>query len=216
MDKDFEINKLIEENKKLNQDRETLIINNKEKDQLIEQNLKGLNEIKKTFKTISIENKLKIEENQTLHKKIEELTDKLNKEQKPDNDNNNLLNSKEIQKDNINLYKDAYEETREKYRKLIQEQNKMNQVLKNKNEEISNLNNHLKKIKKSYENDDLIQKYKEINKKKNYYKQQCKNVNNYLIHIFNILTSEQKQKLENDGIFFSNNNDILSESSKEY
>ena len=48
----------------------------------------------------------------------------------------------------------------------------MNQVLKNKNEEISNLNNHLKKIKKSYENDDLIQKYKEINKKKNYYKQQ--------------------------------------------
>ena len=29
IDKDFEINQLIEENKKLNQDRETLIINNK-------------------------------------------------------------------------------------------------------------------------------------------------------------------------------------------
>ena len=216
IDKELEINQLTEENKKLNQDREALIINNKEKDQLIEQQKKGLNEIKKAFKSMSMESKLRIEENQTLNKKIEELTDKLNKEQKPDNDNNNLLNSKEIQKDNINLYKDAYEEIREKYRQLIQEQNKTNKELKIKNDEISNLNNYLKKIKKSYENDDMIQKYKEANKKKNHYKQQCKNVNNYLIYIFNILTSEQKQKLENEGIFFSNNNDNLSESSKDY
>ena len=216
IDKELEINQLTEENKKLNQDREALIINNKEKDQLIDQQKKGLNEIKKAFKSMSMESKLRIEENQTLNKKIEELTDKLNKEQKPDNDNNNLLNSKEIQKDNINLYKDAYEEIREKYRQLIQEQNKTNKELKIKNDEISNLNNYLKKIKKSYENDDMIQKYKEANKKKNHYKQQCKNVNNYLIYIFNILTSEQKQKLENEGIFFSNNNDNLSESSKDY
>ena len=216
IDKELEINQLTEENKKLNQDRETLIINNKEKDQLIEQQKKGLNEIKKAFKSMSMESKLRIEENQNLNKKIEELTDKLNKEQKPDSDNNNLLNSKEIQKDNINLYKDAYEEIREKYRQLIQEQNKTNKELKIKNDEISNLNSHLKKIKRSYENDDMVQKYKEANKKKNHYKQQCKNVNNYLIYIFNILTSEQKQKLENEGIFFSNNNDNLSESSKDY
>ena len=219
-DKELEINQIKEENKKINNDKEALIINNLEKDQFIEQLKKGLNEIKKEYKSIFNENKLKLEENQTLHKKIvkiEELTEKLNKEQKPDNDNN-FLDSKEIQKDNINLYKNAYQETREKYRRLIQEQSKTNQELKNKDDEIANLNNYLKKIKKNYENDDLFQKFKETNKKKNYYKQQCKNVNRYLIQIFNILTNEQKQKLENQGILLSNNNinDNMSESSKDF
>ena len=101
----------------------------------------------------------------------------------------------------------------------MQEQRRMNQQLENKNEEIKNFNNYLRKLKSdSYENEDLLQRYNEINKKKQYYKQKCKNGNIYLKKIFNILTDEQKQKLEKDGIILTNNNinDNISESSKDY
>ena len=58
IDKDVEINKLIEENTKLNQDKETLMINNNEKEEVIAQQIKGLNDLKKNMKTYSNEKKI--------------------------------------------------------------------------------------------------------------------------------------------------------------
>ena len=45
--KDDEINKLNEENIKINQDKETLMLNIKEKEKILEEQIKGLNELKK-------------------------------------------------------------------------------------------------------------------------------------------------------------------------
>ncbi len=85
------------------------------------------------------------------------------------------------------------------------------------------MNKYLKQLKKgnldnNYKNEDLVKKFREINQKKNYYKQQCKNANKYIMKLFNILTNEQKQYLESNGIMLSNinnNNEINSESSKD-
>ena len=207
-DNEFEMNKIDEENKKLMENKESLIIDIKEKENLIQDKIEELNNIKKNYKKILNENKIQKEENKNLQKKISDLEEKLNKEQKFENENT-LLNSAE----NVKLYKEAYDETREKYRKLIQEQKKMQSEIESKNEEIKNLNNYLEKIKKTsvkekYGNEYFVSKYREVNTKKNYYKQQCKNANIYINKIFNILTNEQKQNLENNGIIFSKLNNI--------
>ena len=207
-DNEFEMNKIDEENKKLMENKESLIIDIKEKENLIQDKIEELNNIKKNYKKILNENKIQKEENKNLQKKISDLEEKLNKEQKFENENT-LLNSAE----NVKLYKEAYDETREKYRKLIQEQKKMQSEIESKNEEIKNLNNYLEKIKKTsvkenYGNEYFVSKYREVNTKKNYYKQQCKNANIYINKIFNILTNEQKQNLENSGIIFSKLNNI--------
>ena len=207
-DNEFEMNKIDEENKKLMENKESLIIDIKEKENLIQDKIEELNNIKKNKKKILNENKIQKEENKNLQKKISDLEEKLNKEQKFENENT-LLNSAE----NVKLYKEAYDETREKYRKLIQEQKKMQSEIESKNEEIKNLNNYLEKIKKTsvkekYGNEYFVSKYREVNTKKNYYKQQCKNANIYINKIFNILTNEQKQNLENNGIIFSKLNNI--------
>ena len=207
-DNEFEMNKIDEENKKLMENKESLIIDIKEKENLIQDKIEELNNIKKNYKKILNENKIQKEENKNLQKKITDLEEKLNKEQKFENENT-LLNSAE----NVKLYKEAYDETREKYRKLIQEQKKMQSEIESKNEEIKNLNNYLEKIKKTsvkekYGNEYFVSKYREVNTKKNYYKQQCKNANIYINKIFNILTNEQKQNLENSGIIFSKLNNI--------
>ena len=207
-DNEFEMNKIDEENKKLMENKESLIIDIKEKENLIQEKIKELNNITKNYKKILNENKIQKEENKNLQKKITDLEEKLNKEQKFENENT-LLNSAE----NVKLYKEAYDETREKYRKLIQEQKKMQSEIESKNEEIKNLNNYLEKIKKTsvkenYGNEYFVSKYREVNTKKNYYKQQCKNANIYINKIFNILTNEQKQNLENSGIIFSKLNNI--------
>ena len=207
-DNEFEMNKIDEENKKLMENKESLIIDIKEKENLIQDKIEELNNIKKNYKKILNENKIQKEENKNLQKKITDLEEKLNKEQKFENENT-LLNSAE----NVKLYKEAYDETREKYRKLIQEQKKMQSEIERKNEEIKNLNNYLEKIKKTsvkekYGNEYFVSKYREVNTKKNYYKQQCKNANIYINKIFNILTNEQKQNLENSGIIFSKLNNI--------
>ena len=212
LDKDYEINKLSEENKKINEEKAALIINIEQKENLIEEQIKGLNDLKKNYKSILKNFNSKTEENQNLQKKILELEEKINKEQKPNNDNT-LLNSVQSQKEKENLYENAYEEIREKYRSLIMEQKRKNAEIKNKNEEIRNLNNYLKQLKKGdldndYTNEDLKKKYREINQKKNYYKQQCKNANKYIMKLFNILTNEQKQHLEKNGIMLSNINNI--------
>ena len=205
--KDERINKLIEENKKINQDKENLMLNIQEKENLIEEQIIGLNELKKNYKLINNDIKIKKEENKNLTKKISELEEQLNKEQKPDNDNM-ILNSLNATKENENLFKEAYEEIREKYRRLMQEQTKNISEIESKNEEIKNLKNHLKRLKKenNYGNEDIVRKYTEINLKKNYYKQQCKNANQYILKIFELLTNEQKQKLKNEGIFLNNFN----------
>ena len=207
-DNEFEMNKIDEENKKLMENKESLIIDIKEKENLIQDKIEELNNIKKNYKKILNENKIQKEENKNLQKKISDLEEKLNKEQKFENENT-LLNSAE----NVKLYKEAYDETREKYRELIQEQKKMQSEIERKNEEIKNLNNYLEKIKKTsvkekYGNEYFVSKYREVNTKKNYYKQQCKNANIYINKIFNILTNEQKQNLENNGIIFSKLNNI--------
>ena len=207
-DNEFEMNKIDEENKKLMENKESLIIDIKEKENLIQDKIEELNNIKKNYKKILNENKIQKEENKNLQKKISDLEEKLNKEQKFENENT-LLNSAE----NVKLYKEAYDETREKYRELIQEQKKMQSEIERKNEEIKNLNNYLQKIKKTsvkenYGNEYFVSKYREVNTKKNYYKQQCKNANIYINKIFNILTNEQKQNLENNGIIFSKLNNI--------
>ena len=207
-DNEFEMNKIDEENKKLMENKESLIIDIKEKENLIQDKIEELNNIKKNYKKILNENKIQKEENKNLQKKISDLEEKLNKEQKFENENT-LLNSAE----NVKLYKEAYDETREKYRKLIQEQKKMQSEIERKNEEIKILNNYLQKIKKTsvkenYGNEYFVSKYREVNTKKNYYKQQCKNANIYINKIFNILTNEQKQNLENSGIIFSKLNNI--------
>ena len=212
VDKDFEINKLTEENYKINQEKESLMIDLNEKEKTFEEQIKGLNDLKKNYKIISKNMNSKTEENENLKKKILELEDKINKEQKPDNDNI-LSNSAQAQKENVNLYENAYEEIREKYRLLLQEQRKKNSEIRNKNEEIINLNNYLKKLKKSglnndYVNEDFKKKYREINQKKIYYKQQCRNANKFITMIFDILTNEQKQNLEKRGITLSNVNNI--------
>ena len=207
-DNEFEMNKIDEENKKLMENKESLIIDIKEKENLIQDKIEELNNIKKNYKKILNENKIQKEENKNLQKKISDLEEKLNKEQKFENENT-LLNSAE----NVKLYKEAYDETRKKYRELIQEQKKMQSEIERKNEEIKNLNNYLEKIKKTsvkekYGNEYFVSKYREVNTKKNYYKQQCKNANIYINKIFNILTNEQKQNLENNGIIFSKLNNI--------
>ena len=205
--KDDEINKLNEENIKINQDKETLMLNIKEKEKILEEQIKGLNELKKNYKLITNDINIKKEENKNLTKKISELEEQLNKEQKPDNDNM-ILNSLNATKENENLFKEAYEEIREKYRRLMQEQTKNISEIESKNEEIKTLKNHLKRLKKdnNYGNEDIVRKYTEINLKKNYYKQQCKNANQYILKIFELLTNEQKQKLKNEGIFLNNFN----------
>ena len=209
-DKDFEINKCNEENEKLLKNNELLMIDIKDKENAIQEQIKGLNDLKKNIKIITNEKKIQAEENKILQNKVAELEEKINKQQNAENDNI-ILNSAE----NQNMYKDAYQETREKYRRLLQEHKKKTLEIENKNEEIKNLNNYLKKIKKgniqdNYGNDELIKKYREADQRKNYYKQQCKNANNYMNEIFNILTNEQKQYLENNGIIFSkfNNKNI--------
>ena len=214
--KDDEINKLNEENIKINQDKETLMLNIKEKEKILEEQIKGLNELKKNYKLITNDINIKKEENKNLTKKISELEEQLNKEQKPDNDNM-ILNSLNATKENENLFKEAYEEIREKYRRLMQEQTKNISEIESKNEEIKTLKNHLKKLKKgnNYGNEDIVRKYTEINLKKNYYKQQCKNANKYILKIFELLTNEQKQNLKNKGIVLNNFNDNNSESSKD-
>lgn len=216
-DKDFEINKFEEENKKLYQNNESLMINIKEKEKLIQEQIKGLNELKKNYKLTLNDQKLQIEENKNLKIKIAELEDKINQEQKEEkNENGNVLLHSS---DNIILYKDAYQETREKYRRLLQEQKIKNSEIEAKNEEIKSLNNYLQKIKNglngNYRNGDLVKKHRELNQKKNYYKQKCINANKYIMTIYNMLTNEQKQNLENKGFIFSKFNDNNSESSKE-
>ena len=230
LDKDYEINKLSEENKKINQEKEGLMIYIKEKENLIEGQIKGLNDLKKNYKKITKDINSKTEENKNLQKKIMELEEEKKNKQKKQNNDNALLNSTQTKKENENLYENAYEEIREKYRSLILEQKRKNEEIKNKNEEIKskneeikNLNKYLKQLKKgnldnNYKNEDLVKKFREINQKKNYYKQQCKNANKYIMKLFNILTNEQKQYLESNGIMLSNinnNNEINSESSKD-
>ena len=219
--KDDEINKLIEENRKINQDKENLMLNIQEKENLIEEQIIGLNELKKNYKLINNDIKIKKEENKNLAKKISELEEKMNKEQKPDNDNI-ILNSLNATKENENLFKEAYEEIREKYRRLMKEQTKNISEIENKNEEIKTLKSKIKRLKKDkndnyFGNEDIIRKYTEINQKKNYYKQQCKNANKYILKISEILTNEQKQNLKNEGIILNNFNDNInnSESSKD-
>ena len=219
--KDDEINKLIEENRKINQDKENLMLIIQEKENLIEEQIIGLNELKKNYKLINNDIKIKKEENKNLAKKISELEEKMNKEQKPDNDNI-ILNSLNATKENENLFKEAYEEIREKYRRLMKEQTKNISEIENKNEEIKTLKSKIKRLKKDkndnyFGNEDIIRKYTEINQKKNYYKQQCKNANKYILKISEILTNEQKQNLKNEGIILNNFNDNInnSESSKD-
>ena len=219
--KDDEINKLIEENRKINQDKENLMLIIQEKENLIEEQIIGLNELKKNYKLINNDIKIKKEENKNLAKKISELEEKMNKEQKPDNDNI-ILNSLNATKENENLFKEAYEEIREKYRRLMKEQTKNISEIENKNEEIKTLKSKIKRLKKDkndnyFGNEDIIRKYTEINQKKNYYKQQCKNANKYILKISEILTNDQKQNLKNEGIILNNFNDNInnSESSKD-
>ena len=219
--KDDEINKLIEENRKINQDKENLMLIIQEKENLIEEQIIGLNELKKNYKLINNDIKIKKEENKNLAKKISELEEKMNKEQKPDNDNI-ILNSLNATKENENLFKEAYEEIREKYRRLMKEQTKNISEIENKNEEIKTLKSKIKRLKKDkndnyFGNEDIIRKYTEINQKKNYYKQQCKNANKYILKISEILTNEQKENLKNEGYILNNFNDNInnSESSKD-
>ena len=220
IDNSLEINRLNEININLNKEKESLMMNIQEKDDILEQQKKGLNELKHIIKLKSNDYEFIIEENQNLKNQIIELEEKLNKEKKPDKDNN-LYSSNEMQKENINLYKNAYEEIREKYRRLLQEHKKMNTEIKNQKQEIKNLNHYLKKLKKSgydsnnSKNEDILERFREVNQKKIYYKQHCKKVNKYIMKIFNILTNEQKQNLENDGIVLSNVNDYISENSND-
>ena len=104
----------------------------------------------------------------------------------------------------------------------MKEQTKNISEIENKNEEIKTLKSKIKRLKKDkndnyFGNEDIIRKYTEINQKKNYYKQQCKNANKYILKISEILTNDQKQNLKNEGIILNNFNDNInnSESSKD-
>ena len=94
---------------------------------------------------------------------------------------------------------------RQKYIALLNDQKSKNILIINKDREIKNLNNYIKKMNsdnKGTKNNfiDLFNKYKEISKKKIYYKSQCKIANKNIAKIINILSPKQKQDLEaNEG-----------------
>ena len=97
IDNSLEINRLNEININLNKEKESLMMNIQEKDDILEQQKKGLNELKHIIKLKSNDYEFIIEENQNLKNQIIELEEKLNKEQKPDKDNN-LYSSNEMEK----------------------------------------------------------------------------------------------------------------------
>ena len=77
IDKEQEIDNINEINKKLIKEKESLKIIIQEKEQEIQEQIKGLKQLKTSIKISKNELKVKIEENDLLHKKIIELEEKL-------------------------------------------------------------------------------------------------------------------------------------------
>ena len=116
----------------------------------------------------------------------------------------NLANHYKIQ--NEIILKERNKE--EKYKKQIEDLNiKLNEniniedyeeIINNKDEEITKLKKKIKEI----ENDSLVdaklmKQYKDVVKKKNYYKSQCKLANENIRKIIDKLTPEQKKEFQN-------------------
>lgn len=229
LQKEMELNQIQIENQKLIEKNNNLKKIIEEKTESDDKMREDLNILRKKIMQFSNENNLKNEENNKLKKQILELEQKYNnnimdeKMEKQKNDNLNYGGSYRAPEESINLFKEEYEKIREKYNNILKEQKMKNEMIINKDEEIKYLNNFLKKISKNskdakYNFEDLYKKYKEISQKKAYYKNQCKNANINMMKILNILTSKQKQDLENDGfnlLDINKVNEYMSESSKE-
>ena len=139
---------------------------------------------------------------QQLQNEINVLNNLLKKYQ--DEFDNNLANHYKIQ--NEIILKERNKE--EKYKKEIEDLNiKLNEniniddyeeIINNKDEEITKLKKKIKEI----ENDSLVdaklmKQYKDVVKKKNYYKSQCKLANENIGKIIDKLTPEQKKEFQN-------------------
>ena len=174
-----------------------------------ELNLKNDEVLKLTNLARNLENDLKLKEleNQKLKEQIEYMSNYENKKINIEKENKTPFDVNKNNSDarSVNLFKEEYEKMRQKYIALLNEQKSKNIVIINKDREIKSLSNYLKQMnsdQKGTKNNfiDLFNRYKEVSKKKIYYKSQCKIANKNIAKIINILTPKQKQDLEaNEG-----------------
>ena len=104
----------------------------------------------------------------------------------------------------VSNYQKEYENIESKYRDICRKDIELNNSLKEKNIQIEKLNNMVVSLQKNgfigngSSNDyrDLMKKYKELIKKKKFYKDQCKIANSNIEKIIQRLNPEQKKDLE--------------------
>jgi chromosome segregation ATPase len=104
----------------------------------------------------------------------------------------------------VSNYQKEYENIESKYRDICRKDIELNNSLKEKNKQIEKLNNMVVSLQKDgfigngSNNDyrDLMKKYKELIKKKKFYKDQCKIANSNIEKIIQRLNPEQKKDLE--------------------
>lgn len=100
-------------------------------------------------------------------------------------------------------YEKEYLIVQEKYRNLSgkeydigKEKESYENIINEKNKEIKNLNSYLNSLKQGKGvNNDLMKKYNEVIKKKNYYKSQCKTANENLKNLINQLQPKDREKM---------------------
>ena len=155
------------------------------------------NEIEIRKEDFLIEKK-KYEKNiKTLNSEINNYQDMLNKKEKENNElhnnYNNIIEEKKLLSEKIDKFIQEENELNlniydKDNKKIIKKYIKENYIIE-KDEEIKSLNKYIDKIKKEY--------FEAIDKKK-YYKTQCKNINDKLDIIKNILTQQQIEKIQNE------------------
>ena len=104
----------------------------------------------------------------------------------------------------VSNYQKEYENIESKYRDICRKDIELNNSLKEKNKQIEKLNNMVVSLQKdgfigngsSNDYRDLMKKYKELIKKKKFYKDQCKIANSNIEKIIQRLNPEQKKDLE--------------------
>ena len=134
------------------------------------------------------------EEKKMLNKRINELLQELDI----------LRSDYENKVRTVTNYQKEYENIESKYRDICRKDIELNNSLKEKNKQIEKLNNMVVSLQKDgfigngSNNDyrDLMKKYKELIKKKKFYKDQCKIANSNIEKIIQRLNPEQKKDLE--------------------
>ena len=198
----FEMKKNELELKRLNINISNLKLENNSLTNEIKQNEKKIKDYLLEKKNLKNDILNKESECQQLQNEINVLNNLLKKYQ--DEFDNNLANHYKIQ--NEIILKERKKE--EKYKKQIENLNiKLNEniniddyeeIINNKDEEIAKLKKKIREI----ENDSLVdaklmKQYKDVVKKKNYYKSQCKLANENIGKIIDKLTPEQKKEFQN-------------------